>query len=376
MKSLAPVRIDRGKYEQLKDLTRSVLAGCRHIAGNGTPIYYPDASGQYAGCWTRDFCYMVEGAGQLMPAQEILAGIDFLLAGQRDDGCLPERVLADGTPIYLPGPVDNPLGARPAIDNPLLMVKLVCAYARLTHDYTSAIQRLDRLWAAVDAVPVEDDGLAFVDRNHPWVDYGFADTVAKTGKVLWGSLLHWEACEMMALTYKHWEQHDEARAWFERSLHAHQRLSEFWDDSVGMFRSAQQNCRQVDIWGSAYAAVIRVASKTQTDRVAHYLLRSWENIVFKGYVRHLLKGEYWKQLFLDVPPDTYQNGGYWAIPAGWMVRTIAVVNETAAVKYAETLIDSFLADGVCEWINEEQCAVPGYAASAACLLGALQGRKK
>jgi len=376
MKSLPPVRINREKYYQLKDFTKSVLAGCRHVADDGTPLYFPDASGHYPALWTRDFCYMVEGAGSLIPAQEILAGIDFLLARQREDGFIPDRVQADGTPIYFPGPADKPIGALPPIDNQFMMVKLICAYSRLTGDYAGALKRLDRVWAAMDAVPVEADGLVLVDRNAPSVEYGFTDTVAKSGKVFLGSVLHWEACELLAQTYKMYERHDEARDWFERSLKAHQRLGEFWDDGVGMFRSAQQDCRQVDVWASAYAAVMRVASKTQSERIGHWLVRSWDLIVFKGYVRHLLKGEYWKRLLVEVPQDTYQNGGYWAVPTGWVAQTMALVNETAAVRLCESLVDSFLVDGGCEWINENQCSVPGYAASLARLHGAVQGRKK
>ena len=376
MKTLSPVRINREKYYQLRDLTQSVLASCRHLADDGTPIYFPDGSGQYPALWTRDFCYMVEGAGALIPADEIRAGVDFLLAGQREDGFIPDRVQADGTPVYFPGPVDKPIGSQPPIDNQCFMVKLICAYARQTRDFTGAVERLDRIWNAMDAVPVEVDGLVYVDRNNPWVDYGFTDTIAKTGKVLWGSLLHWEASEQMAQLYKLWEHHDEARIWYERSEHARHRLFEFWDDGVGMYRAAQQDCRQIDVWGSAYAALIRVASKTEAARIGHWLVRSWDNIVLKGYVRHLLKGEYWKRLFVDVTPDTYQNGGYWAVPTGWVAQTMALVNEAAAVKLAETLVASFLRDGACEWINEQQCALPGYGASAACLLGALQGRKQ
>lgn len=376
MKTLPPVRIDRGKYEQLKEIAQEVIRGCRHLAHDGTPLYYPDGSGHYAALWTRDFCYLVEGAGQYLPPEEILAGIDYLLAGQREDGFIPDRVQADGTPVYFPGPADSPIGTQPPIDNQYFMVKLVCAYARLTRDYKRAIQRLEPLWKAMDAVPVEADGLIYVDRNNPWVEYGFTDTIAKTGKVCFGSLLQWEACEQLAAIYKSWEQHDDAHAWFERAEHVGGRLFEFWDDGVGMYRAAQQDCRQVDVWTSAYAAVIRVASKTQSERIAHWLLRSWDNIVLKGYVRHLLKGEYWKRTFIDVPPDTYQNGGYWAVPTGWVAQTIALVNETAAAKLAETLIASFARHGACEWIGPEQTVLPGYGASVACLLGAVQGKKK
>jgi hypothetical protein len=376
MKKLPPVRISREKYMQLKDLTRSVLASCRHIADDGTPIYYPDGSGHYPACWTRDFCYMVEGAGSLIPAEEMLAGIDFLLAGQREDGYMPDRVQADGTPIYFPGPVDKPIGSLPPVDNQYFMVKMICSYGRQTRDVAGAMKRLDRVWSAMDAVAPEPDGLIAVDRNNPRVEYGFTDTVAKTGKVFFGSTLHWEACMQLAQTYKDWEQHDEARTWFEREHEAGQRLGEFWDDSVGMFRAAQQDCRQIDVWASAYAAVVRAASNSQAERVGYWLVRSWENIVLKGYVRHLLKGEYWKRLLVDVPQDTYQNGGYWAVPTGWVAQTMALVNETAAVRLCEDLVDSFMADGACEWINEQQCALPGYGASVACLFGSTQGRKK
>ena|ERR1035437_1938469 len=119
MKSLAPIRINREKYYQLKDLAKSVFAGCRHIAADGTPIYFPDASGHYAGCRTRDFCYMIEGAGELLPAQEILAGIDFLLAGQREDGIIPccgPLDVSDAPSIPLPD-MGAPLPDMGADDN-------------------------------------------------------------------------------------------------------------------------------------------------------------------------------------------------------------------------------------------------------------------
>lgn len=371
MKTLPPVRISRDSYDRLADMTRQVLAGCRHEAKNGTPIYFPDGSGHYAALWTRDFCYMVEGAGQFIPAEEILAGIDFLLAGQREDGFIPDRVQADGTPVYFPGPVDNPIGSQPPVDNQVFMVKLICAYARQTRDYVNSRSRLERMWSAVDAIPAGPDGLVAIDRNNPWVDYGFTDTVAKTGKVLFGSLLHWEACELMAETYKMWEEHDDAHTWFERAQQAGHRLFEFWNDDQGMYRAAMQDCRQVDIWGSAYAGVLRVASKTQTERMGHYLLRNRQDIILDGYVRHLPENQPWKRLFGDIAPGTYQNGGYWAVPSGWVAQTIAQVDEGFARQMMETLIGRFEQDGVCEWINPEQHALPGYGASAACVLGAV-----
>jgi hypothetical protein len=227
----------------------------------------------------------------------------------------------------------------------------------------------------MDVVALEPDGLIAVDRNLPWVEYGFTDAIAKTGKVLFGSLLHWEACEQMAQTYKGWEEHDDAHTWFERATHAGHRLFEFFDEDQGMYRAAMRDCRQLDIWGSAYAAVLRVASKTQTERIGHTFLRHRQDIMLGGYVRHLPGGEHWQRLFVEVPPGTYQNGGYWAVPSGWVARTIATVDEDFARRMMEGLIAQFGQDGACEWISPEQQAVPGYGASVACVLGSVTRAK-
>ena len=66
--------------------------------------------------WTRDFCYMVEYAGDLMDPNEIKASIYYLLNGQREDGCIPDRVNAAGQPIYSPGPPGKPM-ADNALEN-------------------------------------------------------------------------------------------------------------------------------------------------------------------------------------------------------------------------------------------------------------------
>lgn len=376
MKTLPPVRISRESYQQLEQITRDTLAACRQTASDGTPMYVPDGEGNYAALWTRDFCYMAEYAGQMLASDDILAGIDYLLARQREDGYIPDRVQADGTAVYFPGPVDKPIGFLPPVDNQPFMAKLICAYAARSKDYRQARQRLAAIYPAMDVVPRESDGLVAIDRNNPSVDYGFHDCVAKTGKTFFGSILYWEACQRLAEIYQGWEQHDDAREWFERSEHAGHRLFEFWDDDRGMFRAAMNDCRQIDILGSAYAAVMRVASKSQSERIGHFLVRNAEGLFLHGYVRHLPPGEYWQKLFVDVPRGTHQNGGFWAVPSGWVARTIALVNERYAAEMLESLVAHFAEHGPCEWINQERNVLPKYAASAACVFGSVMPRKK
>ena len=227
MKTLHPIMLEAELYDELAGMTRECLAACRNVAKDGTPLYYPVGSGAYAALWTRDFCYMVEGAGQFIPNDEILAGIEYLFAGQRDDGAIPDRVSAEGTPIYIPGPPDSPCGEAPAADNPPFMAKLVCAYVGRSRDYALLARSLPRLQAAMDFVPRQHDGLVYIDTNRPHSAYGFTDCIAKTGKELFTSLLYWEACKRMAETCALAEWHDDAQEGHERPETRDHSLYEF-----------------------------------------------------------------------------------------------------------------------------------------------------
>jgi len=370
-KPLPKLRIGAEAYERIEALARDLLAACRHEADNGATIFYPDTGGAYQAMWTRDFAYMVEYAGQLMDAGEILGGIDYLLGGQRDDGVIPDRVCSDGTPIYHAGPVKQPLGGEPPTDNAQFMVKAVFAYCKLTGDFKAFLERRETLYRGMESVPLSDDGLVFVDANRPHSAYGFTDTVAKTGKVLFSSLLYWEACQVLAEMLRQCEYHDEALEWYEAAEGAGKPLGQFYDDGFGMFRAASEDCNQIDLWGSAYACVNRAASKGQANRVADFFLAAWDQCFHKGHVRHLPGRETWQRLLLNIGPETYQNGAFWAVPTGWCAQTINLLNEGAAARLIRDCLAQWEAEGVYECIGPyTQPKAAGYVASATNMLGA------
>ena len=164
---IARVRVSPGLYATLERHARESLEACRIIADDGTPIYIPDGAAHYPALWTRDFCYMVEGAGQLIPPAEILGCIDFTIAGCREDGTVPDRVYADGHPVYCAGPETDPLGASPPTDNAQFLAKTLCAYANLTGDSQALHDRMDAVIRAMEALPRTREGLVFVDPNAP-----------------------------------------------------------------------------------------------------------------------------------------------------------------------------------------------------------------
>lgn len=374
LKPLPLVPIDPEDYEFLERTCGELLQQVRHVAGDGTLLYYP--GGGYEACWTRDFCYMVEGAGHLLPADEILACIDYLLAGQREDGTIPDRVRADGVPIYFPGPDDAPLATQPPTDNAQFMVKLVDAYVAFTDDLQAFLGRREQLYKAMEQVPRSGDGLVYIDPNHPRSPYGFTDTVAKTGKILFSSLLFWEACRRLAQLCADAEYHEEAYEWYEQAEQVINSLPQFYDEEYGLYRAASEDCHQMDLWGSAYAAVIRVASKKQARIIGRFFCERAAVGTWRGHVRHLPVDEYWERMLFPVEPDTYQNGAFWAVPSGWVAQVMATVDRQAATQFISDLLEVWRAEGIYECISPHAAPrVAGYVASATNVLAAVRPSK-
>jgi hypothetical protein len=369
IKQLPPIAINREDYDFLEATCRRLLEGARRVAADGTALELPDTEGRYPACWTRDFCCAVEGAGRLLTPAEILGAIDYLLARQREDGVIPERVRPDGVPVYLAGPEDQPLGLDPPTDNAQFMVKLLDAYYVLTGDGRGFVERSAALARALESVPLNVEGLVYVDRNRPHAAYGFTDCVAKSGKELFSTLLYWEATRRLALRLQELEEHEEARIWFEAAdLTIHQ-IPQLYDPEARLFWAASEDCRQYDLWGTVYAVVMRVASKTQSRLIGEFLLENRERVFWRGHMRHLLKGEYWEKLLVEVPRDSYQNGAYWAVPAGWAAQTVALVDPEAARGLISEVLSVWREEDVYECISPAgEHLGPGYVASAANLL--------
>jgi hypothetical protein len=135
----------------------------------------------------------------------------------------------------------------------------------------------------------------------------------------------------------------------------------FWDEKLGLFRAATLKCREPDIWGSAFAVYLGVASRKQSLRIARYFKDHYAEIVEHGQLRHLPGGVYWEAA---CPRDTYQNGGYWATPVGWFIHTLDLADPKLADQTLLDLVEDFQKRGVTEWVRGDHQAVRNYIASA------------
>ncbi len=354
----------------LESRVRDQLAGCRVTADDGTVLFTPDGMGNYKALWTRDFLYMVENGIDFFEKDELKVAIEFLLAGQRADGCIPDRVEPSGRPVYSPGPYERPM-ADHALDNAQFMAKLVYEYVKEYRDgeFFRAVE--PKIRSGLEFIARDERGLVWNDPDNPQCPYGFTDTVSKTGALLFSSLLWWEASQKMMELCADFAP-ERAGFYEEESARIRQNLDYLWDESSGMYLAASVDCRQIDIWGSAYAVYIGAVVPLRRERIARYLLGHYDGIVESGQVRHLPDGEYWEKTFVPIPQGQYQNGAYWATPSGWVLYVIYGADPARARQTAADLIDYFKKYDIFECVNGEYRKLENYVASATNPFGVLK----
>ena len=350
----------------LKEQTQQLILGCRVQANDGTWLYTPDGKGNYRALWTRDFAYMVENAGDLMTRNEVEAGLRYLINGIRADGAAPDRVQPDGLAVYVGGPVDRPLG-EPNLDNPPFLVIAVDEHLkRLPRKQARALFQewsasLDK---AMDWVSRSAAGLVWNDPAKPHSPYGFTDTIGKTGELFFESLLDWTACRRMAEWHGRVGNSKRAKEYRRRAKLIERNLGILWDEEAGAFLAATKDCRQLDIWGNAYALWLEFPLGKRRGRVLQFLHANHDRCVWRGQVRHLLKGEHWQRLLSPVQPERYQNGAYWATASGWMMYALAHKDPPLAQRIWADLIADFRNNDICECVNEGYRQLPSYVVSA------------
>jgi len=358
-----PYSISEKDVQWMLEATIQQLSGCRIQGENGIWIHTPDGVGNYKALWTRDFYYMVEYAADLMDPKEIKESIHYLINGQREDGCIPDRVNIDGKAVYSPGSDHSPM-ADHALDNGPFMALLVCSYVKQFKDEKLFRALEGKLQRGLDFINRAESGLVYNDPKNPQCVYGFTDTIKKTGNLLFSSLIYYKACrEMEALCRKY--NYGNLDIYKVRSENIQKNINKLMDEKSGMFWAADKDCKQIDIWGSAYAVYVGITSEEQSKKISEYLIRNADQIVMKGQIRHLPGGDAsWNNLFLSITEGTYQNGAYWATPLAWVVPVIAQQNLPLAKKILGDVIKDFQENGINECINTDYLNIPNYVASA------------
>lgn len=349
---------------------RLVRAGKRTMK-DGTAAFPPQVGLGYEAFWLRDFAYTLEGAVDSYSNKELLDASRLFIKSCNADGAGVDCVGFDGRPIYKPG--FGTMGDNPVGDGSQFTVAVVWHTYRKTRDAAFLKEVIDPLMKSMKAVPRNPQTKLVHIRPEGYdrCPYGFTDCVREAGDVLFCSLLVVEASHRLAELLNAAGRADEATVWnTDADAVAKSVRDVFWDPQTGLFRAATVRCREHDIWGSAFAVYLGVANEEQSMAVARYFRDHYAEIVQHGQIRHLPGGVYWESC--SAARDTYQNGGYWATPAGWFVYALDRVDPALADWTVIDLVADFQAGGACEWILGDKRQLPGYLASASLPLAGIR----
>jgi len=372
----------------------------------GTQDYYP-------AFWIRDAAMML--GADLVPADELEGwirvvaatqpgpdGIDFPHGLRIPPYSVPDHITLKGEACWFPGAyadqgVGN-YGFLPPADDAFYFVQMAWDYVRLTGktDFLKSNVRTGwgeqpladvcgRAFESVEADPKTGLVLCSDIPRKGRVDWGFCDSISKSGVCLMPSLLRWQASNRLSQLFSKLGNPSRTRQYrAEASLTAANLVKSFYrelPDRQGMLVSATELGRKDDLWASAFAIWLGVLPRRIESAVARHLLAVIRagGTVIDGQVRHLPPsgefGGYWEKA--SSGHDTYQNGGFWATPTGWLIVALGKVDRQAATKLLSEYVSYIRANrskgAPFEWINPntKTAANGNYASSAGLVYSAL-----
>ena len=138
--------------------------------------------------------------------------------------------------------------------------------------------------------------------------------------------------------------------------------------------SAFRHNSQPDVWGSGLAVAIGAGTDAQRAAISRALAEGADGIFRWGQARHLPLPLCWEVAGLQRPgaanpnqcTDTgregwcggkpcgsYQNGGYWATPLGWLLPAVAAHNASLGAELLRQVLADFGEHGINEAVNHD-----------------------
>lgn len=342
----------------------------------------------YDALWTRDNAYCIWHHPHLFTAAQRRDFVSYYLARRTtgaeadpDGGTLPpdfiaDRIGATGVATYKNAGASD----LPFMDGIHFVVLALWTDWHLTGDDSTFTANQSAINDCLEAIPRSANGCVYSDPSAPSVDYGFTDTIKKTGDVAYGTALQAWAYKMCAdMAGENGSgTYSALRAGAQAGLATLRKSSGWYAGSSG------NNASRDDVWATALIVAEGLATRAErlvsAQTIADAYLDGSDNgagyestISEFGLVRHLPAGQFWAGT--STAQGTYQNGGFWLTPLWDIVRAVDMVNPTLARSWAAEamghLKDEFTTEGTWadvpwEWHNYPGLkGAEGYSPSAA-----------
>ena len=360
----------------------------------GYVLRLPGGGGIYPAFWVRDAAMMLGGG--LISAAEIEGWIRVIAAVQPGPRgislkrglfvpgySIPDHVNVNGRAVWYPGTYadgddqgNGQYGFLPPADDAFYFIQMVREHLNLTGKPDILRTRLATGWGthrvmeicdrAFESVAVDSaTGIVACDEaeGRARVDWGFCDSVRKTGLALFPTLLRYRAASDLAFMHDALGENEPAEAYRRMATQLRDSVTRTFlrkiSDDEAMLISATGLGQKDDVWGSSFAVAEGILPGKAEDAVCRGLLALYRGggIVADGQVRALPAGGpfggYWEQS--SSPQGHYQNGGYWGTMTGWLAVALHRVDSPAAREVVHDLVAGIAAqrlDGApWEWIN-------------------------
>jgi hypothetical protein len=340
--------IFRRLLERLRGNLAVALERSRVVFGNGLRLHSPSVSATYRGIWPDDFLYPMLVCPGLYKKEELTAIARFLTDSIVDLPYFPDRVQADGMPVMQPGNLNSPHAQHMPLHLPSAWIRLVDHLEK----WGAVIPRKDD-WARIfqrsmEIVPFSC-GLAYIDPQHPGVDFGFHDPEAITGFVLMSSMIHHFGLQRAVSLFDGHIDGSVITRWAAQAKGINENLHRLFDKEQGAFLAGSEDCRQVNVWGNGLAYWM-TDPPIQKSIVDWYRRRRTE-IFLNGFTRQIAEPGGWQRQLVNVPVGSYTNGGYWSIGTAWVLPAIAGQDPVFAAEIAGELSDNLGKLDDPEWID-------------------------
>jgi hypothetical protein len=357
----------------LKNTAEKIVNGCIGRFGYDFDVCIPDAEGAYPGFWHRDFGYMLEYTGEFFNPDMVKYNIELILENARlSDGWLPDRYMQDGSTFFSAGMPGSPCG-HDCLDTITVMIRTFNCYLNMVDQKTAKefyLKWRTILIRALDAMPIDAVGLVYNSPSDPHTVFGFTDTVCKTGLLCIESIDMWRAYNIIDKLDKQFNLPTKNYTDIIKKIESAFLPTFLRDD--GMLNSATIDCKQLDIWASAYSVAIGFPMPDYVKMsIAEWLARNYDSVSMFGYIRHTPLGEHWQRFHdgFEPKPGEYMNGAYWSFPSGWYAEAVYERYPDLSLRIFSEIAEFSVNDGVYECINDRYRKAKSYGVSVANVYG-------
>ncbi len=330
----------------------------------------PGGVNAYPAVWTQDFT-MIFSAG-FVEADVGLAHLRLILGVQNSEAerqmntgaLVPMWAIADhvnfnGTPVFFPGTYSSGpdqggrWGLRPPYNNyfdviwlaRLLTDRLADPIAMLNENI-GGLTVYERLVKAFGVPPTDSQGIVYTLAESRAIGFIFYDSVQMTGSLLMATLLRTRAAGHLRDLAMLLGRDSDADAYAAEARRALPFIADVFAHESGWLRASTSLSGQPDVFGTLYALFTGSLQGAARETSVQTVLKSLDDGLIEqdGALRHVpLNHNFSEESTWEVchiENNTYQNGGFWYMPAGWLTAVLYEYRPEAARAYLQRYLNS------------------------------------